>query len=110
MEGESVEDFILWLNDMVATLATLSEMVEEHVVVEKVLRCVPPRLKQIVLAISTLLDIRMLTVVNLVKRLKMVEEDFEDPLPSTTRWQTLPQGGGMGRTVGSVRGGEARLG
>jgi hypothetical protein len=38
---------------MVATLATLSEMVEEHVVVEKVLRCVPPRLKQIVLAIST---------------------------------------------------------
>jgi hypothetical protein len=50
--GESVEDFILRLNIMVATLTTLDEMVEEHVVVEKVLRCVPPRLKQSALAIS----------------------------------------------------------
>jgi hypothetical protein len=32
-EGESVEDFILQLNGMVTTLATLGETVEEHVVV-----------------------------------------------------------------------------
>jgi hypothetical protein len=41
-EGESVEDFALRLNGMVATLATLGENVEEYVVVEKILRCVPP--------------------------------------------------------------------
>jgi hypothetical protein len=81
-EGELVEDFILRLNDMVATLVTLGETVEEHVVVEKVLCCVPPRLKQITLAIFTLLDVRTLTVANLVGRLKMAEEAFEDPPPS----------------------------
>jgi uncharacterized membrane protein YgcG len=54
-------------------------MIEEHVVVEKVLCCVPPRLKQIALAIFTLLDVCMLTVANLAGRLKMAEEAFEDP-------------------------------
>jgi hypothetical protein len=29
-EGESVEDFALRLNGMVATMATLGEVVEEH--------------------------------------------------------------------------------
>jgi hypothetical protein len=44
------------MNGMVATLATLGETVAEHTVVEKILRCVPPQLKQIALAIWTLLD------------------------------------------------------
>jgi hypothetical protein len=44
-EGESVVDFALWLNGMVATLVTLGETVQEHTVVEKILCCVPPRLK-----------------------------------------------------------------
>jgi hypothetical protein len=78
-EGESVEDFTLRLNGMVATLATLGEIVEEHVVVEKIFRCVPPRLKQIVLVISTLLDVRTLTIANLAGWLKTTEEAFEDP-------------------------------
>jgi hypothetical protein len=78
-EGESVEDFALRLNGMVATLATLGEIVEEFTVVEKILRCVPPRLKQIALAISTLLDVRTLTVANLAGRLKAAEEALEEP-------------------------------
>jgi hypothetical protein len=41
-EGESVKDFMLQLNEMVATLATLDEIVEEQLVLEKVLRCVHP--------------------------------------------------------------------
>jgi hypothetical protein len=45
-EGESVKDFSIWMNSMVATLATLGEVVEEHKVVEKILRCVPPQLKR----------------------------------------------------------------
>jgi hypothetical protein len=54
---------------------------EEHKVIEKILHCVPPRLKQNALTISTLLDIQSLTVVNLAGRLKVVEEAFEE-LPS----------------------------
>jgi hypothetical protein len=52
-EGESVEDFALCMNGMVITPG---EIMEEHKVVEKILRCVSPRVKQIALAISTLLD------------------------------------------------------
>jgi hypothetical protein len=36
-----VEDFALCLNGMVATLATLGEIMEEHKAVEKILCCVP---------------------------------------------------------------------
>jgi hypothetical protein len=79
-EGESVEDFALHLNGMVVMMATLSKVVEEHKVVVKILCCVPPRLKQITCAISTLLDIESLTVVNLVGQLKAVEASFEEPL------------------------------
>jgi hypothetical protein len=63
-EGETVEDFALRLNGMVATLATLGGggVVEEHKVMEKLLCFVPPRLKQIALVISTLLDVESLTV------------------------------------------------
>jgi hypothetical protein len=74
-----VEDFALRLNGMVATLATLGEVVEEYVVVEKILRCMPPCLKQIALAITTLLDGRSLTVASLLGRLKAAKEAFEEP-------------------------------
>jgi uncharacterized membrane protein YgcG len=126
-EGESIEDFILRLNRMVATLATLGKTVEEHVVVEKVLRCVPLRLKQIALAISTLLDVRTLTVANLAGRLKMAEEAFEDPPPSlqqdgklylteeewNSRWvrhETERQGSGSAGGSGSSGNGSGRGG
>jgi hypothetical protein len=88
-ECESIEDFTLQLNGMVVTLATLSETVEEHVVMEKILRCVPPWLKQIALAISTLLNVRTLSVANLASQLKTVEEVFEDP-PSSLQHEGKP--------------------
>jgi uncharacterized membrane protein YgcG len=78
-EGESVEDFTLQLNGMAANLATLGETIVEHVVVEKILWCVPPQLKQIALVILTLLDVRTLSVANLAGRLQTTEEAFEDP-------------------------------
>jgi hypothetical protein len=89
-----MEDFALQMNGMVATLATLGEIVEEHKIVEKILRCVPPRLKQITLAISTLLDIQSLTITNLARRLKAVEEAFEEP-PSSMQHE-----GRVGCTTG----------
>jgi hypothetical protein len=78
-EGEFVEDFTLRLNGMVATLATLGEIIEEHKVMEKILHCVPPQLKQITLAISTLLDIESFTIANLAGRLRAVEDAFVEP-------------------------------
>jgi hypothetical protein len=93
-EGETMEDFALQMNGMVATLATLGEIVEEHKIVEKILRCVPPRLKQITLAISTLLDIQSLTIANLARRLKAAEEAFEEP-PSSMQHE-----GRVGCTTG----------
>jgi hypothetical protein len=47
-------------------------------VVKKILCCVPPRLKQITLAISTLLDVLPLTIANLADWLKAMEEVFEE--------------------------------
>jgi primosomal protein N'' len=44
-ESVSVEDFALCLNRMVATLATLGEVVKEYLVVKKILHCVPPHMK-----------------------------------------------------------------
>jgi hypothetical protein len=41
-EGESVVDFTLWLNGMVATLATLDEIVVEYVIIKKIMRCISP--------------------------------------------------------------------
>ncbi|CAN6275230.1 unnamed protein product [Urochloa humidicola] len=78
-EGESVEDYALRLNSMAANLATLGEPVEEVKVVEKMLRSMPSRFKQIVLAIQTLLDPATLTVADLTGRMKAAEEAFEPP-------------------------------
>jgi hypothetical protein len=61
---------------MVSTLSTLGD------IMEKILRCVPPRLKQNAFAILTLLDVESLTVANLLGRLKAAEDAFQDP-PST---------------------------
>jgi hypothetical protein len=68
-------------NGMVATMATLDEIVEEYVIVEKILRCVPQRLKHVALSIFTLLDVRSLTIANLAGRLRAAKEAFEEPPP-----------------------------
>ena len=77
-DGETIEDYVLRLNQMAATLATLGEPVEDVKIVKKIIRSVPQRFKQIVLAITTLLDVSTLTVADLVGRLKAVEETFEE--------------------------------
>ena len=74
-----MEDYALRLNGMVANLTTLGEVVEETKIVEKMLRIVPSRFKQIVLAIRTLLDTSTLIVADLTGRLKATEESFELP-------------------------------
>jgi hypothetical protein len=64
---------------MQASLATLGEVLLESKIVEKMLRSVPPRFKQIVVTIRTLLDTSTLSVADLTGRLKAAEESFEGP-------------------------------
>lgn len=81
-DGESVEDYALRLNGMVANLTMLDEVVEETKVVDKILCSVPTQFKQIVLAICTLLDVSILTIVDVVGRLKAAKKVFEPPPPT----------------------------
>ncbi|CAA6661431.1 unnamed protein product [Spirodela intermedia] len=78
-EGESVEDYALRLNSMASTLNTLGDKVEETQVVEKIIRSVPQHFRQIVVAITMLLDVSTLTVADLTGRLKAAEDAFEEP-------------------------------
>ena len=78
-EGESIEDYALRLNSMASTLTTLGDKVGESQVVEKLIQSVPQRFKQIVVAITTLLEVSTLTVADLTGRLKAAEDAFEPP-------------------------------
>jgi hypothetical protein len=59
---------------MVAHLATLGEEVKDGETVVKMLRSLPPRFKQIMITIKTLLDVSTMYVADLTGRLK---EAFE---------------------------------
>ncbi|RLM64825.1 uncharacterized protein C2845_PM16G05230 [Panicum miliaceum] len=77
-DGESVEDYALRLQGMAADQATLGAGAEDDKIVEKIVWSVPQRLKHIILAITTLLDVSTLTVSDLVGRLKAAEDTFEE--------------------------------
>jgi hypothetical protein len=77
---ETVDDYALRLNGMAAHHATLGEVVKECEIITKILHTLPPRFKQISIAIKTLLGVSMMTVTNLIGRLKEAEEAFEEAL------------------------------
>jgi hypothetical protein len=81
-DGESDKDFVLRLNDMAAKLSTLGAGVEEEKIMEKITRSVPSWFKQIVLSITTLLDLSTLSVSDMVGRLRAAEDAFEEALGS----------------------------
>ena len=78
-EGESIEDYALHLNSMASTLTTLGDKFGESQVVEKLIRSVAQCFRQIVVAITTLLDVSTLTIADLTGRLKAAEDAFEPP-------------------------------
>jgi hypothetical protein len=77
-DGETVEDYVLCLSGMVACLTMLSEEVKDGEIVAKMLQSLPPRFKQITIAIKTLLDVSTMSVVDLTGWLKEAEEAFEE--------------------------------
>jgi hypothetical protein len=76
-EGETIEDYASRLSGMAAHLATLGEEVKDGEIVEKMLRSLLPRFKQIMITIKTLLDVLTMSVADLTGWLKEAEEAFK---------------------------------
>jgi hypothetical protein len=64
-DGETVEDYALHLSGMAAHLTTLGKEVKDGEIITKMLRSLPPRFKQIMIVIKTLLDVSTMSVADL---------------------------------------------
>jgi hypothetical protein len=73
-DGETADDFALRINALAADLCTSGEAIEDARVVKKMLRVLPKRYQSIAISIETLLDLKTLTIEELVGRLKMVKD------------------------------------
>jgi len=79
-EGESVDDFGMRITNLVGNLKTLGETIDDLRVVKKFLRVAPSRFTQIVVSIEMFVDLKTLTVEELVGRLRAAEERFDDKI------------------------------
>jgi hypothetical protein len=77
-DGEIVKDYVLRLSGMAAHLAMLDEEVKDGEIIAKMLQFLSSRLKQITIAIKTLLDVSTMSIADLTGRLKEAEEAFEE--------------------------------
>lgn len=75
-DAETVDEFALRIGALAADLRTSGETMEDTRVVKKMLRVLPQRYAQIAISIETLLDLKTLTIEELVGRLKMAEDRF----------------------------------
>jgi hypothetical protein len=73
-DGESVDDFAMRINALAADLRTSGEEIKDTRVAKKMLRVLPQRDAQIAISIETLLDLKTLTVKELVGRLQMAKD------------------------------------
>ena len=65
-EAESMEDFDMWIFNLVATLKTLGETIDDPHVVKKFMRVLPARFNQVVVSIEMFCDMKTLSVEELV--------------------------------------------
>ncbi|CAN6268411.1 unnamed protein product [Urochloa humidicola] len=72
--GESVDDYTMRLQNIVATLETVGEMIPPRRVVEKLSRTVPKSLRQVAVAIQVSADLATLTLEDASGRLRAAEE------------------------------------
>ena len=73
--GEQVEDFAFRLSSLKEQMAHNGNTdITDARVVEKLLRCIPKKYSQIVLAIETLLDFKVLSIEEVTGRIKAVQD------------------------------------
>jgi hypothetical protein len=73
-DGEGVDDFTLWLQNIVAALETVGETIPPRRVVEKLLRVVPKSLRQVAIAIQVTADLATLSLEDASGRLRAAQE------------------------------------
>ncbi|KAL6639641.1 hypothetical protein ACP70R_023372 [Stipagrostis hirtigluma subsp. patula] len=73
-DGETVDEFVMRINGLVASLRELGEDMEDSRVVRKILRVLPKRMKQVAVSIQMLLDLKTMSVEELLGRLRVAEE------------------------------------
>jgi hypothetical protein len=76
-DGEKVEQFAMRLTGVMHDLEILGDRVTEHKAVLKFLRCVPKRFRQLAHSIQQLLDLKNMTVEELMGRFLAVEEELD---------------------------------
>jgi hypothetical protein len=76
-DSETVDEFAMRIGGLAADLRTSGETIDDSRVVKKMLRVLPKRYAQIAISIETLLDLKTLTMEELVGRLKMAEDRLE---------------------------------
>ncbi|XP_066384553.1 uncharacterized protein [Miscanthus floridulus] len=76
-DGEMVDDFALHINALAEELRGLGESIDDAHVVKKMLRVLPKCYAQIAVSIEILLDVKTLSIEDLVGRLKVAEDRFE---------------------------------
>jgi hypothetical protein len=80
--GEDVDDFAHRLNTLLQKMVQFSDdTYDEERAVEKLLRCIPEKYKQIARSIESLLDLSMMTIDEAIGRIKVVNGD-EPQAPS----------------------------
>ncbi|CAN6164510.1 unnamed protein product [Urochloa humidicola] len=80
--GECVDDYTLWLQNIVAALETVGETIPPRRVVEKLLRTVPKSLRQVAVAIQVSADLTTLSLEDASGRLRAAQEaEAEDDGP-----------------------------
>jgi hypothetical protein len=76
-DGETIDDFGMRINNLVANLKSLGETVEETRVVKKFLRVVPAKYTPVVVSIEMFCDLKVMTIEELVGRLHAAEDRIE---------------------------------
>jgi hypothetical protein len=74
--GEGLEAFGMRINTLANSLRILGDDVEEVTVVERFLQVVPSKYTQVAISIETLLDTSLLTVEELIGRLRAAEDRY----------------------------------
>lgn len=111
-DGERVEDFAMKITGLATSLCSLGETVDDATIVQKFLHVVPSRFAQVAISIETLLDLSMISIDDLMWRLRVVEDRLDDGRESTNggrllltqeEWEARkrhPRGGGASGSGG----------
>ena len=84
--GESIDDFAMRLQALANELEILSDPLDKKKVILKLLRIAPKRYKQLCWSIESLVDLKTLSIEELVGRLKVVDErDGDDEHDSSSK-------------------------